>query len=228
MQRGAMQWTSRNIDWSLMAILDKAVLGDNPVAEAAQKVIAGGAGVLQLRDKESPSNEFYRDALAVRAIARAHGVPLIINDRVDIAMAAQADGVHLGQTDLPFHVARALLGTERLIGYSVHTLDEYQAAAAQEPDYFGVGTIFSSPTKPGLDVTGPELISALRTKTAKPLIAIGGITLQNAETVIRHGADGVAVISALFETDDLKQQTHHFVTQVRAVKPHSNDETSTS
>lgn len=203
------------LDWSLYAILDKKFVGSRDLKSLAERVITGGAGIIQLRNKISSSRGFYEDALEVKKITTQFGIPLIINDRVDIALAVKAEGVHLGQDDLPFAAARRLIGKEMILGASVHSLEEHKAALAGRPDYLGVGTIYPSPTKNALKEKGLELIKELRRVTALPIVGIGGITVDNAAAVIQAGANGVAVISGLLDTEDVIGRAREFVTQIK-------------
>lgn len=209
--------TAENIDWSLYAILDKDVLAGRPAVGVARELVAAGVGVLQLRYKSVPSDEFYHEAIQIREIATEFGIPLIINDRVDIALAVAADGVHLGQSDLPVQAVRDLV-RGKIIGSSVHNLQEFETSERQSPDYYGVGTIFTSPTKQGLEVSGLQVLRDIRPKTGKPLVAIGGITPENVGSVIAAGADGVAVISALLTVADVAAQARAFLEKINAAK----------
>lgn len=191
------------IDWSLYAILDKQALGNRSAAEVAEAVIAGGAGVIQMRNKSADVQQFYEDVLAVRKVTRAHNIPLIVNDRVDVAKAAKADGVHLGQDDLPVPVARGLLGEDAIIGVSVHDETEFKNCVADKPNYLGVGTIYASPSKDTGKISGLDLLAKLRSKTSLPIVAIGGINKGNCEPAITAGANGVAVISALLASENI-------------------------
>ena len=160
---------------------------------------AGGARVIQLREKHMPPREFYEQAKAAVEVAARHGVQLIINDRVDVALAVHAAGVHLGQDDTPPEAARSLLGPEAVIGYSTHNIDQAIAAAKLPIDYLAIGPIFATTSKTD---TAPVLgLDGLRTVRQAigtfPLVAIGGITHANAREVLNSGADSVAVISAL-------------------------------
>jgi len=159
----------------------------------------GGATFVQLREKHLSPAGFYHEAKAALAVARERGVTLIINDRVDIALALQADGVHLGQDDLPPEPARKLLGDDAIIGYSTHNVAQAIAAAALPVDYIAIGPIFETGTKANPDpVIGLDGLRAVRKAVGNvPLVAIGGITAENAKDVIAAGADAVAVISAL-------------------------------
>jgi thiamine-phosphate pyrophosphorylase len=168
-------------------------------AEQVARLIEGGASFIQLRDKFSPPREFYREAMAALRIARAHSARLIINDRVDVALALKADGVHLGQTDIPVAAARRLLGREAIIGFSTHNTEQAKLAIALPVDYLAFGPIFPTLTKNNPDPTTGliALTEVVQLKGSRPLVAIGGITLENALDVLKVGADAVAVIAEL-------------------------------
>lgn len=167
-------------------------------AEQVARLIDGGASLIQLRDKHSPPKDFLRDAEAAKNIAEQNNVGLIINDRVDIAMAIDAAGVHLGQSDIPVEIARRLLNQASIVGFSTHTLPQVEMAAETPPDYLALGPIFNTDTKPDRDpVVGLELLeSATRIIRGVPLVAIGGITAENCRAVLAAGASSIAVISA--------------------------------
>lgn len=168
-------------------------------AQQVARLIEGGASLIQLRDKAAAPQEFYREAAAALQIARDHNARLIINDRVDIALALKADGVHLGQTDLPVEAARSLLGQDAIIGFSTHNIQQAKSATAMPVDYIAFGPVFQTSTKENPDpVAG---LSALREVRAiigsLPLVAIGGITLASAAEVLGAGADALAMIAEL-------------------------------
>lgn len=168
-------------------------------AEQVVALIDGGAGLIQLRDKYASAREFYGEAKAALVIARTHGARVIINDRVDIALALKADGVHLGQSDVPAIAARRLLGEGALIGVSTHNLAQAELAATMPVDYVAFGPIFPTSTKEDPEpVAGLEEFRLVRARLdTLPLVAIGGITLANAGQVLAAGADAVAMIGAL-------------------------------
>lgn len=213
-----MEFQVQTIDWSLYAILDKEYGKGRSLTKLAEDAIQGGADVIQLRNKISTSDEFYADALKVKEVTQHFGVPLVINDRLDIALAAEADGVHLGQDDLPFAEARKLIGEQMLLGASVHNLEEFALALESKPDYLGIGTIYPSPSKSGLQSVGVGIIQQIRSKTTLPLIAIGGITVENLEPVIEAGADGVAVISDFCKRQDVRGRAQEFVDKIKRMK----------
>ena len=168
-------------------------------AEQVARLIEGGASLIQLRDKISPSGEFYREAAAALKVARDHGARLIINDRVDIALALKADGVHLGQTDVPVAAARDLLGKEAIIGFSTHNAEQAKLAITSPVDYLAFGPIFPTSSKNNPDpITGLAAMEEIvAIKGSLPLVAIGGIKRENVLEVLKAGADAVAVIAEL-------------------------------
>lgn len=168
-------------------------------AEIVTRLLAGGARLIQLRDKEASAKEMLDATRECLALTQAAGATLIVNDRVDVAMATDADGVHLGQEDLTVEEARALLGPDKIIGISTHSLAQVEAALTTSANYIAIGPIFTTTTKTNPDpVVGLELLRQARQRTSLPLVAIGGITLATAPEVLATGADSVAVISALY------------------------------
>jgi thiamine-phosphate pyrophosphorylase len=172
-------------------------------AEQVARLAGGGATFIQLREKHLSPREFYREAEAAVVVARARGVRLVVNDRADIALAAGADGVHLGQDDLDPEAARALLGPAAVVGYSTHSVEQAVAAARLPVSYIAIGPVFQTASKAQPDpVVGLEGVRRVRAAVgAVPLVAIGGITRENARAVLDAGADTVAVISALLRHD---------------------------
>jgi thiamine-phosphate pyrophosphorylase len=186
----------------LCAIVDPLDTGRSP-AELAAALLAGGARWLQLRWKNATARQLLDAAAALRTRARAAGALFVVNDRPDIARAVEADGVHLGQDDLPVAAARRVLGGGRLVGVSTHDLDEARAAAAAGADYIGVGPIYATTSKERAHAPrGLELVRAVRAAVGCPLVAIGGITAARAPAVRAAGADAVAMIGALVRAPD--------------------------
>jgi len=176
-------------------------------SEQIERLAAGGATLIQMREKRASPREFYRMALDAMTIATKLGVQIIVNDRVDIAVAVDADGVHLGQDDLPPERARVLLGESRIIGFSTHSLEQAIAADSAPIDYIAIGPIFNTASKEKPDpVVGASAISAIKPHLKKPLVAIGGITLDTVSEVIAAGADSVAIISDLLTAKDITQR----------------------
>jgi thiamine-phosphate diphosphorylase len=184
-------------------------------AEQVARLIEGGATLIQLREKRLSPREFFKDATEALDIARSHGVQIIINDRVDIALALGADGVHLGQNDLPPEAARNLLGNVAVIGYSVHSATQAQAAVGMPIDYLGIGPVFPTLTKENPDpVVGVTELREIREIAKIPLVAIGGITPDNASKVLEAEVDAVAMISALLESPlEITSRTQEFLSR---------------
>ncbi|MDA8233580.1 MAG: thiamine phosphate synthase [Clostridia bacterium] len=175
-----------------------------PLLEVVAQAIEGGAKVVQLREKETTARELLKLADKLRVMTKEAGVAFIVNDRVDLAKAAEADGVHLGQDDLPLEVARELLGRDKLIGISTHSLEQAVAAEEAGADYIGVGPVFPTATKENLDpVVGLELLTRIKEAVNIPIVAIGGINDGNAAQVVEAGADSIAVITAVMGANDV-------------------------
>ena len=167
--------------------------------EIVRMLLDGGASLIQLRDKEASGRELLDQAIACLKLTREAGATLIINDRVDVALTAGADGVHLGQDDLSVDEAREILGKDKIIGVSTHSIDQFRAALETSANYIAIGPIFPQLTKENpAPVVGLEMVREARKLTDRPLVAIGGINLGRAPEVIEAGADCVAVISALY------------------------------
>lgn len=191
--------------WRLYVITDEQFGRGRSHLQIAEAAIRGGADVLQLRDKEASGGRLYRVALELRKLTREAKVPFILNDRLDIALAADADGVHVGQEDLPASAARKILGPGKILGVSAETVEEAIRAEGEGADYLGVGPIFEARgTKADAGAPlGLERIAQIRRHCRLPIIAIGGINAENARTVREAGADAAAVISAIVAADDI-------------------------
>jgi thiamine-phosphate pyrophosphorylase len=199
-------WSSPG-SWRLYVITDERVSRNRSHLEVAEAAIRGGADVIQLRDKTASSGALYRIAVALRKLTRDAKVPFIVNDRLDIALAADADGVHVGQDDLPAAVARRLLGPGKILGVSTETPEEALLAEKDGADYLGVGPVFEARgTKADAGAPkGPGMITPIRRCCPLPIVAIGGIKADNAGMVREAGADAAAVISAIVGADDIAE-----------------------
>jgi len=204
------------MDPSLYVILDRTASRGRDLEEILDATIAGGCRLIQLREKEWPSGRFLPLAERLCDRCRRAGVTFIVNDRVDLAISVGADGVHLGQDDLPSRVARPLLRPGMVLGRSTHSVAQAREAQSEGADYIAVGSMFPTQTKPDFELVGPELIRAVRPATKAPLIGIGGITRENVAEVIRAGADGVAVVSAVCGAPDPAAATRGFLAAIRA------------
>jgi len=196
----------------LYVILDPSVCPNRSLADILQEATEAGATVFQYRNKSASMKEAYAEALLLRKVAADLGVTFIVNDRCDLALAVDADGVHLGQEDLPYPDARNIMGPEKLIGLSTHNPEQVRTAARLRPDYIGFGPIFPPGAKQDHDpIVGIAGLAQIRALTTVPIFAIGGITLENAGDVIKAGADGVAVISAIVKAPDVQKAVNDFI-----------------
>ncbi|MFQ5828739.1 MAG: thiamine phosphate synthase [Candidatus Methylomirabilia bacterium] len=208
----------RRLAIDLYAILDRSASRGSDLREILAGVIAGGCRLVQLREKEWSTRQVLPLARELRDHAGQAGVTFIVNDRLDLALAIEADGLHVGQEDLPAPVARRLLPPGMLLGVSSHSLEQARQAQADGADYVAVGSIYPTGTKPQFQLVGVELIRLARPEIHAPLVGIGGITLGNVADVIRAGADGVAVISAICADPDPARTTREFLSRIRAAK----------
>lgn len=191
-------------DLRLYAVTDRRSLPAGvTLAQAVEAALDGGVTCLQLREKEASAGEILALARTLLPLCRARRVPLLINDRVDIALAAGADGVHLGQEDLPLPEARALLGPDRILGATAHTVEEALRAQAEGADYLGVGAMFPTGTKTNTIPTSADTLKAICAAVSIPVVAIGGVNAQNLPTLAGTGIAGAAVVSAIFSQSDL-------------------------
>lgn len=192
-----------NFDVSLYLVTDRDLSLGRPLEELVEQAVKGGVTMVQLREKETSSREFYQLALRLKEILKPFQVPLIINDRLDIALACEAEGIHLGQSDLPVSVARKLLGPDRIIGLSLERIEDAAQANQLEVDYVAVSPVFDTPTKTDTSkALGLEGVKAIRSLSAYPTVAIGGIHQWNAASIIEAGADGLAVVSDIMSAAD--------------------------
>jgi len=190
------------MDFRLYAVTDRSYLDAMDLADAVEQAIRGGVTIIQLREKQVSSGEFYELALRIRQVTRRKNVPLIINDRLDIALAVDADGVHVGQEDLPAKVVRRLIGPDKILGVSAGTVEEALKAQKDGADYLGVGAAYPTPTKPESYAIGIEGIMKIKEAVGIPVVAIGGITRENAyDVMLETGVDGISSVSAVFAGD---------------------------
>ncbi len=189
--------------YELCLVTDRALAGGRPLTEVVAAAVKGGVTMVQLREKTAPTRAFVEEARALKRLLAPLQVPLLINDRIDVVLAAGAAGAHVGQRDMPVTLARRLLGPAAIIGLSITALSELDGEGVEVADYLGVGPIFAQATK--LDATPPlglDGLAEIRRETKKPIIAIGGISAENAAAVRSAGADGIAVVSAIMGARD--------------------------
>lgn len=197
-------------DYRLYLVTDRNCLQQQTLEQAVEQAILGGVTLVQLREKAIASKEFYERALRIKAICHRYNVPLLINDRVDIALAVEADGVHIGQSDLPCGVVRQILGKDKIIGVSARTAQQAIQAQADGADYLGVGAMFATSTKQDAQTVTIASLTQIRQAVTLPIVAIGGINhttlpaLQQALQAADTSIDGVAVVSAILGQKDVK------------------------
>lgn len=192
------------VDYRLYLCTDRRIMTTDTIEEAVELAIKGGVTIVQLREKDCTSREFYEVAVAVKCITDAYEVPLIINDRVDIALAVKADGVHLGQKDLPVEAARNILGPDKIIGATANTLSSAVEAWKSGADYLGVGDVFGTTTKSDTKPVTVEELKEIRQRVQIPVVAIGGIKKSNVSLLKPAEIDGIAVISAVIGQRDIR------------------------
>lgn len=198
----------------LYAIIDTQFLGSRRQDEIAAQVLEGGAKIIQLRDKAMTMKELLPIAQQLKSLCAENNALFIINDYLDIALAADADGLHLGQDDLPLKAARRLLPIDKIIGCSVADVPQAVAAESDGADYIAVSAIYPTKSRAETDVVGLEMVKNIRQKTSLPLVAIGGINLENMEAVIAAGADCIAMISAIMQAESPKEATRQIINKL--------------
>lgn len=193
-----------NFDYTLYLVTDRQLMSCDSLTEAVEQAILGGCTMIQLREKELSSLEFYNQAVAVKQVTDKYHIPLIINDRIDIAMAVQATGVHIGQHDLPAAAVRKVIGENMLLGVSASSIAEAIQAQQDGADYLGVGAMFPTGTKTDADSVSMEELQKIRAAVSLPIVVIGGINKGNAGRFKPMGIDGLAVVSAIIAQSDIK------------------------
>lgn len=208
--------TSKNIDFTLYLVTDRRWLGEKSLPEAVEEAIQGGVTIVQLREKDVTSRKYLEIAKTVKQVTDRHRIPLIINDRTDIAFACDAAGVHLGAEDLPVPVARKILGEKKIIGASAESLEEAIILEEQGADYLGVGAVFPTDTKTDAGSITLEELAEIKANVKIPVVAIGGITAENAAATVKTGVDGLAVVSAIMAQKDIQAATRHLLEIVKS------------
>ena len=205
------------MDLSLYAVTDRAWLNGRSLEQVVEEAIQGGATFLQLREKALETEVFLEEATVLKALCQKHQVPFVINDNVDIALAVDADGVHIGQSDLEAGKVRALLGPDKILGVSAQTVEQALLAEAQGADYLGVGAVFPTGTKADADAVCIQTLRDICHAVSIPVVAIGGITEENVTNLAGTGIAGVAVISAIFAAPNIPAATNHLKSTVNTV-----------
>lgn len=205
--------------WDLYVVITTNLGGGRPTLELVRQALAGGATAIQLREKGMSAREMVELGREIRNLTRESGAAFIVNDRLDVALAVEADGVHIGQKDLPAQVARKLLGPGKILGVSTGTVLEARQAVADGADYLGVGSIFATKSKGDAgEPIGLAGLKAIRAAVDVPIIAIGGIDAGNVAEVIAAGADGVAVVSAVIGAQDVAAAARELLSAIRRAR----------
>lgn len=200
------------IDYSIYLVTDRDLMSTETLEEAVELSIKGGCTLVQLREKECSSIDFYNTALKVKRVTDKYNVPLLINDRLDIALAVDCAGVHVGQSDLPVKVVRKLIGDDKIIGISAGTLEEAIQGEKDGADYLGVGAMYLTGTKKDAKYTSMEELKLIRKNVSLPIVVIGGINENTASNFNRIGIDGLAVVSAIIAQKDIEGATKRLKT----------------
>ena len=203
------------INYSLYLITDRDMLVDTDIYAAVEDSIKGGATLVQLREKDISTLEFHNIASKIKIITDKYKVPLIINDRIDIALSVDAAGVHLGQSDMPASIARGIIGNDKIIGISTSTLGEARMAEKEGADYVGVGAMFPTTTKDDASAVSVFTLKEIKDNISIPVVAIGGITQKNVNLLKEANIDGVAIISDILAKKCIKQATEKLVAAMK-------------
>ena len=205
------KFAKQAIDYSIYLLTDDACLKGRPLLACVEQALQGGVTLVQYRSKFKDGGPMYEEALTLKALCDSYNVPLIINDRVDVALAVGAAGVHVGQDDLPCSVVRNLVGADFIIGVSAHNPAEALRAIADGADYLGCGAVFGTATKPCVAKLGLANLQAIRSVATIPMVGIGGVNASNYAEVLATGANGAAIISGILAAEDIKTEVGKFV-----------------
>jgi len=199
------------IDYSLCLVTDRSLMSTKTLEEAVEAAIQGGATLIQLREKDAPIKEMYDIALNIKKITDRHNIPLIINDRADIALAVNASGIHVGQSDLPAYAAKEIIPDNMILGVSVSNVPEAVKAQNDGADYIGVGAMFTTGTKTDAKAVSKEELIAIRNAVTIPIVIIGGLNRENISEFSGTGIDGLAIVSAIIAEKDIKFATEEIL-----------------
>ena len=204
------------INYGLYLVTDRDLTLGRDLLYVIEEAILGGVTLVQIREKECSSREFYDIALKVATLTKKHNIPLIINDRLDIALAVEAEGLHIGQSDIPYPIARKLLGKDAIIGLSVESVQDARDAESLDVDYLGISPVFSTTTKTDTaEALGIEGIKEIKKLSSHKLVAIGGINLSNTNEIISAGADGIAVVSAICSAKSPREASEELLREIK-------------
>jgi thiamine-phosphate pyrophosphorylase len=210
---------SKSLNLELYLVTDRDLSLGRPLTWIVEKAVKGGATVVQLREKNLDTKDFIKEAQLIKKLLKPFNVPLLINDRIDVALAVNADGVHLGQNDMPPEMARTILGPDKIIGWSVENYEQAEEANDYDVDYIAISPVFTTPTKEELTKElGIEGVKKISQLTRHPKVAIGSIKPHNAAEVVSAGADGVAVVSGICSAEDPKEASETLLQEVHKGK----------
>lgn len=204
-----------DVDYSLYLVTDRDILHGRDLVKSIEDSILGGTTLVQLREKDVSTREFYNIAVKVKELTHKYNIPLIINDRMDIALSVDAEGLHIGQSDMPLKIARKILGEDKIIGVSTSTVEEAVEAEKDGADYIGVGALFSTTTKKDAKSVTLDELKNIKRSVNIPIVGIGGINMNNVESVMETGIDGVAIVSAILGQKDIKKVSKEFKEKVK-------------
>lgn len=199
------------IDYSIYLVTDEIALKGRELLPVVEEALQGGVTLLQYRNKNAEGGKLYEEALALKKLCDKYNVPLIIDDRLDIAVAVGAAGVHIGQDDIPCKIARQVLGDDYIIGVSAHNPVEAQQAIDDGADYLGCGAVYATTTKAKVTALGLDGLAAIRRAVQVPMVGIGGVDLSNAKDVLSVGVEGIAIVRAILGAEDVTATTQEFV-----------------
>ncbi len=199
-------------DLKLYLVTDRPLSLGRDIEWIVEEAVKGGVTMVQLREKDCSTRDFINLATGLKNKLKSYNVPLIINDRIDVALASDADGVHIGQSDMPYHIARSILGKDKIIGLSVETMEQVEEANLLDVDYIGISPVFSTPTKTDtFQPFGLEGVEKVMEISKHPAVAIGGINVSNAIDIFKAGANGIAVVSAICSAKNPREATEELV-----------------
>lgn len=201
-------------DLKLYLVTDSLILKGRDFYHCIEEALKGGVTILQLREKDESGKEFLDKAIKLRELTRRYNVKFIINDRVDIALLCQADGVHIGQSDIPATEVRKLMGKDKIIGVSARTISEAMKAKEDGADYLGVGAMFGTNTKLDAKLVSMEELNKIKKEVDLPIVVIGGINLNNMEELQKYNVDGYALVSAILGVDNIKEECEKWIKKI--------------
>lgn len=205
------------IDYSIYLVTDRDLMSTETLEEAVEEAIKGGCTLIQLREKDCSSLDFYNTAVNVKKITDKYNVPLLINDRLDIALAVEAAGVHVGQSDLPCSVVRNIIGEDKIIGVSAGNLNDALKAQEDGADYLGVGAMYATGTKKDAELTSMDELKKIRDNVSIPIAVIGGINKDRIDDFKGTGIDGLAIVSAIIAQKDIKKSTEEIKEEFKKI-----------